>query len=251
MNPSSTLRVRRAIALVFTLWAVASIVLSLAVFGESAAQQLHFPFSDARLGTVSVVEATSPRAAEVLSPGDRLLTVDGIPYQEVLHHRDEHLEPGLANRYLVANSEGVEREVELYPEPIAWAVTPLLKLAKVGLILVALIYLVTGGAAFYLKPDRSDSWALLLFCCAMCVTLTTVLYTDLTPWGWERLAINTPLVSATIFHLFTSYPIEPDWIVRRRRIQWIPYGIAAGLAFLTFAERPPCRRAGPGDARRR
>jgi signal transduction histidine kinase len=105
------------------------------------------------------------------------------------------------------------------------------------LVAVALVYLVTGGVAWWLKPDRTEAWALLLFCSAMAAQLSTTIYTDASPWGWTRLAINAPLIGATLFHLFTTYPIEPDWIVRDRRIQLGPYGVAAALAGLTLGER--------------
>jgi signal transduction histidine kinase len=104
------------------------------------------------------------------------------------------------------------------------------------LVAVALIYLATGGLAWWLKPDRTEAWALLLFCSAMAAQLSTTICTDWSPWGWTRLAINTPLIGATIFHLFTTYPIEPDWIVRDRRIQLVPYGIAAALVALSLSE---------------
>jgi signal transduction histidine kinase len=104
------------------------------------------------------------------------------------------------------------------------------------LVAVALIYLVTGGVAWWLKPDRAEARALLLFCCAMAAQLSTMIGTDANPLGWTRLAINTPLIGATLFQLLTTYPIEPDWIVRDRRIQLAPYGIAAVLAGLSLCE---------------
>ena len=174
MNPSSTLRVRRAIALVFLLWGGVSVLLSFSVFGERAAQQISFPFVDTRLGSAAVVVAVSPAASETLSRGEFLLEVDGVPYFEVLGRTDEFLVEGQPNRYRIANPDGVERVVELVPEPIAWGLPPMIKLAHLGLILVALIYLLTGGAAFYLKPDRTDSWALLLFCSVMAIASSSV-----------------------------------------------------------------------------
>jgi two-component system NtrC family sensor kinase len=238
MNPSSTLKVRRAVALAFFIWGAASIVLAFSIFGEGASQQLSFPFVDHRIGGAAIVAVAAPSAAEQLSPGDFLLEVDGTPYFEALAQMSAFIAEGEPNTYLVASREGRQREVVLLPERIGWSLSVTIKLAQLGLVLVALIYLVTGSVAFYLKPDRSDSWALLLFCSSMSVALTTILATDLTFLGWERMAINIPLVAATTFHLFTSYPIEPDWIVRRRRIQWIPYGLAGIFAFLTLCEIP-------------
>jgi signal transduction histidine kinase len=104
------------------------------------------------------------------------------------------------------------------------------------LVAAALIYLVTGAVAWWLKPDRTEAWALLLFCCAMAAQLSTTIGADSSPWGWTRLEITTPLIGATIFHLLTTYPIEPDWIVRDRHIQLVPYGIAAALAVFSLGE---------------
>jgi hypothetical protein len=70
----------------------------------------------------------------------------------------------------------------------------------------------------------------------MASQLATTLYTDFIPAGWPRMAINVPLIGATTFHLFTTYPVEPDWIVRHRRIQLVPYGLAAALVLVTFCE---------------
>jgi signal transduction histidine kinase len=104
------------------------------------------------------------------------------------------------------------------------------------LVTVALIYLVTGVVAWWLKPDRAEARPLLLFCCAMAAQLSTMIGTDANPGGWARLAINTPLIGATLFHLLTTYPVEPDWIVRDRRIQLVPYGIAAALVGISLCE---------------
>ena len=237
MNPSSTLRVRRGIAIAFFVWGASSILMALSVFGESAARYVSFPFVDTRLGGAAVVAVASPSASEQLHPGDFLLEVDGTPYFDVLGRVPDFVKEGQPNTYKVRSPEGDEREVTLLPEPIGWALPFKIKLAHAGLMLVALIYLVTGSAAFYLKPDRADAWALSLFCSTMAVVFTTVLGTDLLWAGWPRLAVNLPLVTATTFHLFTSYPIEPDWIVRRRRIQWAPYWLVPIFAFLTLGER--------------
>ena len=43
---------------------------------------------------------------------------------------------------------------------------------------------------------------------------------------------------ATAFHLFTTYPFEPHWIVRHRRIQVVPYGVAGLVAALFFLQMP-------------
>ena len=66
------------------------------------------------------------------------------------------------------------------------------------------------------------------------VQLATTMHSVSILWAWSRMTINTPLMGATAFHLFTTYPLEPGWVVRHRRIQLLPYAaafllIAAGL----------------------
>jgi signal transduction histidine kinase len=72
----------------------------------------------------------------------------------------------------------------------------------------------------------------------MAVQLASMIQTDVIAWASLRMAVNLPLIGATMFHLFTTYPIEPGWIVRHRRIQLLPYGAAFALGALTILEEP-------------
>jgi signal transduction histidine kinase len=47
---------------------------------------------------------------------------------------------------------------------------------------------------------------------------------------------NVPFIGATTFHLFTTYPVEPGWIVRHRFLQAVPYAGAALLVFVGLFE---------------
>ena len=235
MDPSTTQLLRRAIPFAFVCWALLAIVLSLGTLREPF-DELYHPFTDTRIGGTAILMELAPGAAAQgldVEEGDRIVSVDGRPYMEVLR-RGAELEPGVANRYVFERRDGSLVSAALEPEPIGWAITPAFSAMHAALLLVAAIYLATGGVAFWLKPDRTESRALLLFCSTMAVQLATTLQTDFIPWGWPRVAINAPLIGATTFHLFTTYPIEPDWVVRRRRVQWVPYGIAMLLIGLTF-----------------
>jgi len=236
MNPPSTLRVRRAVAVVFVGWAVFALAASVWLFAVPGGR-LHHPFSDSRIGASPVIQSLAPAAqGSGAAVGDSILEMNGEPYGEGLHRPEDHFRAGVPNAYLLEKRDGSRVVVELAPAPVAWLLTPAMFLIHGLLIAVALMYLATGGAAWWLKPDRTEAWAFLVFCCAMAVQLCTTIGTDLIAWGWPRLAINAPLIGASLFYLSTIYPIEPDWIVRRRRIQLVPYGIAAILAALSFAD---------------
>jgi len=237
MNPSSTLRVRRVVAGLFLVWAVSAIVLSLATL-RAPGDRIYHPFTHTRIATISVIHELSPTARESeAEPGDQILAMNGRPYHEVLREGVAGLDPAHPNTYLLQKKDGRRVEVTLAPEPIAWAQTPAVTALHLLMVLVAVLYLVTGGTAWWLKPERTAAWTLLLFCCAMATQLATFPQTNLIALGWPRMLMNVPLIGATTFHLFTTYPIEPDWVVRRRRTQLVPYVIAFGLAAFSLSER--------------
>jgi signal transduction histidine kinase len=237
MNPSSTLRVRRAIAGLFLAWAVGAIVLSLAAL-RAPGDRLYHPFTHSRVPTASVIDEVAPSArGSGAEHGDVVVAMNGRPYYEVLREGTKRLDPAHPNTYTLEKRDGRRIEVTLAPEPIAWAQTPTLSALHALMVLAAAFYLVIGSAAWWLKSDRSEAWALLLFCCAMAAQLATMPQTNLIPLGWPRMLVNVPLIGATTFHLFTTYPIEPGWVVRHRRAQLLPYAAALGLAVFSLFER--------------
>ncbi len=237
MNPSSTLRVRRAIAGLFLAWAVGAITLSLAAL-RAPGDRLYHPFTHTRVATTSVIDEVAPSARESgVEPGDVIVAMNGRPYHEVLRAGVRDLDPARTNTYLLEKRDGRRTEVALAPEPIAWTQTPTGTALHALMVLVAAFYLVTGGAAWWLKSDRSEAWALLLFCSTMAAQLATMPQTNLIPLGWPRMLANVPLIGATTFHLFTTYPIEPGWVVRHRRAQLLPYAAALCLAAFSLTER--------------
>ncbi len=234
MNPTSTLRFRRATALLAVAWALLAILLSFSAL-RSREDVLCHPFSDTRIGDRAVIQTLSPAAVgSGPEPGDLLLEVNGQPYPRANQRGLDWLRPGVPNTYLIGKSDGRRIEVTLPPEPVSWYLTPAMLALQGLLLLVACVYLATGGIVWWLKPDRPSAWALLLFSCVLAVEVSSTMSTDLIAWAWPRLDINLPLLGATTFHLFTTYPIEPDWIVRHRRTQLLPYLAAFGLAALSL-----------------
>ncbi len=238
MNPTSTLRLRNVTSALFLGWALLGIVLALAALRRPA-DQLDHPLDSNLIGGTALVSAVAEHtAAADVALGDQIVAVNGEPYAWALFRGTGWLEPGRPNSYLLERRDGERYTLELAPVPATAHVTHATVLFQAALVLVAMIYLVTGGAVWWLKPGRAEAWALTLFCSVMAVQLATTIPTNHIAWAWPRMAINLPLIGATTFHLFTTYPIEPDWIVRHRRLQFVPYGAALGLAAISLLERP-------------
>jgi len=217
-------------------WGTLAIALSLGAFRDPSGLFGH-PFETVRTGTVVTVETVGSRdQGSPVERGDQLVAINGVPFVWELRRGDAWLTPGVANTYLIEKPDGRRITVDLLPASIADIRLPGITVIHGLVLLVAAIYLVIGGAVWWLKPDRSEAWALVLFCSAMSVQLATATQTDLIPWAWPRVLVNLPLIGATTFHLFTTYPIEPGWIVRHRRIQLLPYGAAIGLGILSLLE---------------
>ncbi len=240
MNPSSTLRFRRTTAAIALGWAVFAIALSLGSF-RAPVDQLHDPFNVSVIGDTILVESIGPgarAAASELAVGDRVLEVNGASYLLQLRQGSGWMREGVANTYLLEKRDGRRFTVELPPESLADMTSRFTVLLHGLMLLVAVIYIATGGIVWWLRRDRPGPWALLLFSSAMTVQLAHTIQAEVIAYTWECLTINMPLIGATTFHLFTTYPIEPGWIVRHRRIQLLPYAAAFGLIFLGFMEAP-------------
>jgi signal transduction histidine kinase len=235
MSPTPTLALRRYSAAFALAWALLAMFLSL-IGLRTPDERLSFPFLDARLGDLGVVEVVSPAAAAAgLEVGDFVHAVDG---RALVRDADKvkRLRRDVANSYSIEKPSGERLALSLLPEPASWALTPGRLLLHAEMLVSALIYLVIGGGVWWIKRDRPAAWAFLLFSCAMSVQLSVTMNTDYTPFGWRIFSANVPLLGATTFHLFTTYPIEPSWIVRNRRIQVVPYLFAAGLGLLCLFE---------------
>ena len=235
---ASNLRLRKITAALAVCWAASSIVFSLAAL-RNPGERITHPFVSTRLGGDVVLSNVSETGIEAgVRSGDRLLAVNGDSISRVARRGIDWLDVDVANAYLIEREDGERYIAELTPVPFTEVRGTATVLFHFLVVLVAGIYLVTGGAVWWLRPGKSEAWALVLFCSAMTVQLSTSMQTDAISWAWPRLLVNVPFIGAAAFHLFTSYPIEPDWLVRHRRIQLVPYAFAFGLAALTLVEEP-------------
>ena len=236
MSPSSTLRLRRVTAALAVAWGLFGIGASGVVLVDAGEEVAH-PFWDSRLGGSAVIQSLHPSAVgRGAEPGDYILTVNGEPFFAAAVRARDNMEVGELQTYGIRKPDGRELEVRLPAIRAAEIRTDLTVLIQVLMTTVAIIYLAIGGTVWWLRPGRSGAWALLLFCSTMATQLAMMMHTDFIAWSWPRTLINLPLMGATAFHLFTTYPLEPDWIVRYRRIQVLPYAAALGLIVLGFSE---------------
>ena len=242
MNPTSTLRMRRWTAFVAMAWALLAIFLSVASLriAPGRPQPSLQRFAARRPGRDRGAGALRGRAAEP-APATASSRSTASPISTSCARAATGCAPACPTSTCSRSPTDGSIRFSLPPVPASVTRTPIDTLFHALLLVVALIYLVTGGAVWWMRPDRSGAWALLLFCSTMSVQLATVIQTDDIPWSFPRLMLNLPLIGATTFHLFTSYPIEPDWIVRHRRIQLLPY---LGRARARRASRSPTTRSG-------
>ena len=238
MNPSATLRFRRWTAFGFIAWACLALLHNvLAHYVWPPAPE--WPLEVAGVGGIYIVQGTGPEAeAAGIRAGDRLLALDGNPVGGWHSRGRLALEEGRTNRYTIEKPDGQRREIELYPQPPGASEGPVSRVLELALLGVGIIYLAIGMAVWRARPERVEAWALLLFCSTMATSLFTAVRADNIPWAFPRIVLNGPLLGATAFHLFTTYPFEPLWVVRHRRIQALPYAVAAVVAVLFFAQLP-------------
>jgi len=235
MNPTATLRFRRWTAVAFAVWALLSIGASGLVLVLPTYEPM-MPMNTSFIAGVAVVQMVSPEAeAAGVRVGDRIQSIDGVPMVRAARE-GELLESGRANRYRVLRPDGSVLEVELEPAVSPAARPPMDLLLHLGLLLVSAFYFAIGGAVWWNRRERPESWALLLFCSTMAVQLSSSIRVDLIPWSAGRVLANLPMLGATAFHLFTTYPIEPAWMVRNRRIRAVPYALAIGISALVVTE---------------
>jgi signal transduction histidine kinase len=218
-------------------WALLAIGLSLFSLLSSADGPV-MPISSSFVAGVAVIHSASPEAKAVgIEAGDRVRSIDGVPVLRVMHRGPGRLDLDVPNVYEIEKRDGQIFGVKLHPVPYDTVTQPIDTLLHLALVMVSVLYLAIGLAVWWSKPGTAAAWALLLFCSSMSVLLATALRVDAIPWSAPRVLADLPFLGATTFHLFTTYPIEPTWVVRHRRIRAIPYLIAFVIFGLLAAEQ--------------
>ncbi|MAG30371.1 MAG: hypothetical protein CL908_05680 [Deltaproteobacteria bacterium] len=225
MDPEATRRTRQLTGTGAAMWALLAIGLS--VFSLIAPRPgPQFPVRTSIIAGVAVVHAMSESAQQAgIEEGDQLISVDGVPAIQAIW--ESRLETGVVDTYRFRKPDGSVATVSLAPvlaDDVEKTGDVLLHL---GLLLVSSLYLVVALTVWWTRQASSESWALLLYCSTMSVLLSSAIRVDVIPWAPTRVLATLPFLGATTFHLFTTYPIEPRWVTKRRRIRLIPY-LAAG-----------------------
>ncbi|MBW2272870.1 MAG: GAF domain-containing sensor histidine kinase [Deltaproteobacteria bacterium] len=237
MNPRSTQRFRRITGLAFASWALFAIGLS-AFSLVLPRDGPVIPLNCSLIGGATLVQSATDEAyAKGVEVGDRLTAVDGVPVLRVMRRGWQYLDHEVPNIYEIEKRSGQILHLPLYPAPPDFAQRTEDVVLHVAILLVSVLYIAIGCVVWWIKPDRAEAWAFVLFCSSMAVGLASSMRADLIPWAATRVLANFPILGATTFHFFTSYPLEPPWVVRHRRIRVVPYAAAAAIAAALFLER--------------
>ena len=236
MTPTASMRFRSWTALAALAWAVLAVGAGLrAKVDVSIRPSLPISFSTAA-GITVVHAATDDAAALGVEPRDRLVAVEGMPAIAWLREGGVlGIEAGRPVPVQLEKPDGRITSVVLDPILPEERDFPLDRWVGWGVPLVGFAYLGIGFAVWRLRRERRESWALLLF---TSVTSALLFLTGpATPLIGLMVGPTIPFVGATAFHLFTTYPMEPGWIIRRPGWRTAVYLAALGLAVATLTQR--------------
>jgi signal transduction histidine kinase len=228
------LRTRQLTGAAAAIWALLAMGLSIfSLISPRPGPQL--PVRTSIIAGVAVIHAMSEPAARAgFEEGDQLLSIDGIPAIQAIF--DPVLESGKADTYQVLKPDGSVLSASLVPVRDGEIDDARDALLQAGLLLVSALYLGVAISVWWTRPRSHESWPLLLYCSTMSVLLSSAIRVDVIPWAPTRVLATLPFLGATTFHLFTTYPVEPRWIRKRRRIRAIPYVIATLILISVVTE---------------
>jgi hypothetical protein len=241
MHPDTTRWIRQLTGTLAAIWALVGIGLSVFVL-VSPRTGPHLPVRTSIIAGMPVVHAMSAAAARLgVEEGDQLLSVDGVPALESLWR--PKLANGVVAEYRLRKPDGAILSVPLFPVSADEVEKPSDVLLHLGLLLVSSLYLAVALGVWWSRQASPESWALLLYCSTMSVLISSAIRVDIIPWAPTRVLATLPFLGATTFHLFTTYPIEPRWVAKRRRIRLVPYAIAGvillGIVGQSILSIPP------------
>ena len=225
MDRDRNRRTRQITGSAAAIWALIAIGLSVfSLISPRPGPQL--PVRTSIIAGVAVVHAMSDAAESAgVDEGDQLLSVDGVPAIQAIWAPS--LEAGVVDTYRLLKPDGSILTASLLPVQAGDVEKTGDVLLHLGLLLVSSLYLVVALTVWWTRQASHESWVLLLYCSVMSVLLSSAVRVDIIPWAATRVLATLPFLGATTFHLFTTYPIEPSWIVKRRNIRMIPYVIAS------------------------
>ena len=228
MERATMRRTRQITGGLAAIWALVAIGISVfTLLWPSPGPQL--PVRTSLIAGVAVVHARGEAAeAAGIEEGDQLLSVDDRPAIEAIWN--PRLAAGVAANYRFRKPDGRVVTASLEPVFGSDVETTSDVLLHLGLLLVSSLYLVVALGVWWSRHATREAWALLLYCSTMSVLLSSAIRVDLIPWAATRVLATLPFLGATTFHLFTTYPVEPRWVMKRRRIRLVPYAIASLLS---------------------
>ncbi|MCP3985564.1 MAG: GAF domain-containing protein [bacterium] len=219
-------------------WALLAFVF--AVWGQlSTPRTVDPPLHTSSIGSAAIINDVSEEARALgIREGDRVLEVDGLVVQQWYRERGwDRVVSGKPVTYRIETGAGVIN-VSLQPRARRSAYQSFTIPIFAALAVAGSAYLLLGLFVWRARSDQAESWAFLLFSCAMATAMFGAVNTYDAPLGYERMVINMPLIGASMFHLFTIYPLEPQWVSRRHRLRLAPYLMALAVAVALILERP-------------
>jgi len=235
MHPDTARWTRQLTGTLAAIWALVGIGLSVFVLiAPRAGPQL--PVRTSIVAGIPIVHAMSAdAAARGVEEGDQLLSIDGQPALENLWR--PRLAEGVVAEYRLRKPDGEILSVPLPPVSADEVEKPSDVLLHLGLLLVSSLYLAVALGVWWTRQASPESWALLLYCSTMSVLISSAIRVDLIPWAPTRVLATLPFLGATTFHLFTTFPVEPRWVAKRRRIRLVPYAIATAMLLPIASQR--------------
>ncbi|MEE8556356.1 MAG: ATP-binding protein [Myxococcota bacterium] len=225
---------RRATARFAVLWAILCMGLSAVSFLGLALRPSHRIITTAVTGGYMILSPDELAREAGVRRGDRLLSVNGQsldqrPLAQVPVRTDD------LNTYELRHPPGGLYRVRLSHRRLGFVAllgSPFTYLFLL-LLLIPCIYLGLGIGVYRARPELDSSWALLLLSSFVAAYVSGVFHP-----GWRvpgfglAIGFSASVMLVPALHLCMLYPIELDFVRRRRRLLLVPYVVA--LAFFLF-----------------